>query len=344
MNVLASIHLYPPEHLCGAEFFLHGVLKHLQKKGHTVKVLLHHANYYKIKEMYVYDGVDVFPPDQNNIVNLFRWCDCVFTHLDYTNWTIHMAMMNRKPVFHLIHNTHKYLSIENAERPQFIVYNSEASKKLLNYSHDSIVVHPPVDYRHYEGERGDCITLINLNENKGSDIFYRIAERMGDRKFLGVMGSYDDQLTGKILEYEDRPVVAAENFQRKVYKVDKTPDNVEIIDKQVDIRNAYRRTRILLMPSRYESYGRTGPEAMASGIPVICTSTFGTLESCGKAGIYIQNREDIDEWIKAIRQLDKKEEYNKASKKAKQRAMELDPEAELDRLELWAKEKTYSFR
>lgn len=41
MNILASIHLYPPRHNCGAEYMLHWMLKDLQSKGHHIKVLLH---------------------------------------------------------------------------------------------------------------------------------------------------------------------------------------------------------------------------------------------------------------------------------------------------------------
>lgn len=340
MNVLCSIHLYPPRHLAGAEMMLHAINKFLQDKGHTVKVLLHQANHYKIENHYVFDGVDVFPPDQKLTQDLFYWADCVITHLDYTRWTVHMAAMFKKPVFHLIHNTHPYGSIVDAERPQFIVYNSEGAKKLLNYKHESIVVHPPVDCERYKVERGDCITLINLNENKGADIFYRLAEMMPERKFLGVQGSYDDQLTGKILEYEEYKIPSAEGIFKKVTKMDKTPGNVELIGKQVDIRNAYKRTRILLMPSRYESYGRTSVEAMSSGIPVICSSTFGLREACGPAGIYIKNRDDVNEWAEAIRKLDKESEYKKWSGKAEARAKELDPRKELDELERWMREKT----
>jgi glycosyltransferase involved in cell wall biosynthesis len=344
MNVLFSIHLYPPKHLCGAEFVAHGIAKHFQSKGDTVKVLLHQANHYKIEEHYVFDGVDVFPPDQKLIMDLFYWADVVFTHLDYTKWSVNMAALHRKPVFHMIHNTHPYASIIDAEKPQFIVYNSEYSMENLNYNHESIVVHPPVDWRHYEGPTGDAITLINLNENKGADIFFRLAEMFPERRFIGVKGSYDQQLTGKILKVKETRIAAAEAVHREVIEMAPTPKNVELWDKQIDIRHVYRETRILLMPSRYESYGRTGPEAMSSGIPVIANSVFGLLESCGKAGIYIQNRDDINEWARAIKKLDSKAEYDKASKKAKERAKELDPGKELDALWNWVREKKRDYK
>ena len=344
MNILCSIHLYPPQHLCGAEFMIHAINKHMKSKGHEVKVLLHQANHYKIESHYIYDDIDVFPPDDSICDNLFRWADVVFTHLDYTRWTIIRGAIYKKPVFHLIHNTHPYESIMDAEKPQYIIYNSEESKKLLNYKHDGFVLPPPVDWRDYEVEPGDGLTLINLNENKGADIFYRLAEHFPNRRFIGVKGSYDEQLTGKILDVELIHMNGAEQHYRKVKKVDKTPPNVEIWEKQTDIKKAYRQTRILLMPSRYGSYGRTATEAMSSGIPVICTATFGLVENCGQAGIYVQDRDNLNEWIDAINKLDKKSEYDKASKKAKARAKEQEPGKKLDELECWIREKRNQYK
>jgi hypothetical protein len=66
---------------------LHAINKYLAGKGHTVKVLLHQANHYKITEHYIYDGIDVFPSDPTFITNLFNSSDVVFTHLDYAEGT-----------------------------------------------------------------------------------------------------------------------------------------------------------------------------------------------------------------------------------------------------------------
>ena len=315
MNILASVHLYPPEHLCGAEFMLHGINKHMQAKGDTVKVLLHQANQYKIESHYIYDNVDVFPPDQNTTLNLFRWADMAFTHLDYTNWTIGMGAIQRRPVFHLIHNTHNCLNIETAEKPQFIVYNSEWAKQELGYKHDSIVLHPPVDWRFYDTNidpsLNEAITLINLDHNKGGHILRQIAEAMPYRKFIGVVGSYSEPW--KIGQYTDQPA------------------NVTVVPKTDNIREIYRQTRILIMPSEYESWGRTATEAMCSGIPVISTGTPGLQENCGKAGIYVE-RENVSAWVDEIERLFKARAYAKASLAAKVRSRELDPVAELDAL------------
>ena len=316
MKILCSIHLYPPKHNCGAEYMLHNINKYLISKGHEVRVLLWQANHYKIDKVYNYEGVDVFPPDQNLTERLLLWADVVFTHLDFTKNTVMLAQVYRRPVVHLIHNTHPYDPIINAERPQFIVYNSEWAKNELGYKHESIVLHPPCDWRQYDtgqdSESNEFITLINIDGNKGGEILKKIAAAMPDRKFLGVKGSYSEPVsTGQITDQ---------------------PSNVKVIENTPDIMSVYRQTRILIMPSKYESWGRTATEAMCSGIPVISSGTPGLRENCGDAGIYV-DRDDIDGWVKAIKKLDKG--YKKASEKAKARSRELDPIKELDEFEKW---------
>ena len=117
MKFLCSVHLYPPKHNCGGEYMLHALNKFLISKGHEVRVLLWQARNHKINEVYVFDGVDIFPPDQYLIETLMRWTDVIITHLDYTQQTIQYGKIFRKPVIHLIHNYHEYGSIKMADRP-----------------------------------------------------------------------------------------------------------------------------------------------------------------------------------------------------------------------------------
>jgi glycosyltransferase involved in cell wall biosynthesis len=322
MNILISIHLYPPAHNCGAEYMAHSIAKHLQSKGHHIKVLLHQANYYRITNNYVFDGIDVFPPNQNVIDSLMRWSNAIITHLDYTHWTIAEASRYNKPVFHLIHNSHKYPEIENAQNPQYVVYNSKWISKDLNYKWDNFTLTPPVDFRDYDlgndSEANDYITLINLNENKGGKIFEQIAMALPNRRFLGVLGSYDEQVIPKL-------------------------ENVKIVPNSASIKPIYGMTRILLMPSKYESWGRTATEAMANGIPVICTEADGLKENCGNAGIYIKNRDNVQSWIEAIKKLDDKKTYSDASRKSRKRAQDHDPRKALDEFENWFREKVNKY-
>jgi glycosyltransferase involved in cell wall biosynthesis len=315
MKILASIHLYPPVHNCGGEYMLHNTLKYLLSRGHDIRVLHLNSGRYGISKVYTHEGIDVFPANPGIAERLFMWADMVFTHLDFTQWTIGMASVYRKPVVHLIHNTHKYESIVNARGDHRIVYNSEWARQQLGYAWPSMVMHPPVDWRRYDVDGPhDCITLINLDGNKGGHILRQIAERMPDKKFIGVKGSYSE------------PLAEGQHTNQ--------PANVEVLNNTPDILPVYRRTRVLIMPSKYESWGMTATEAMCSGIPVISSGTPGLRENCGDAGIYV-DRDDIDGWVMAIKKLDDPKEYKRASAKATHRSRQLDPIHELAQLESW---------
>jgi glycosyltransferase involved in cell wall biosynthesis len=327
MVVLSSIHLYPPNHMCGAEMMIHSMHKHLQSKGHTIKVLLKMSNRIKLENHYVYDDIDVFGADQNNEMNLFRAADIVMTHLDYASWTQEVASINKIPCVHLIHNDYDRLHIRDASRPQYIVYNSEWIAKKLCYPHESFVLYPPTDWRHYDTNvdvsKNEYITLINLGGNKGGYILREIALAMPEKKFIGVMGSYDDPpKDGQIIDQ---------------------PPNVTVLPKTIDIRPVYKQTRVLIMPSKNESWGRTATEAMCSGIPVICTPTEGLVENCGNAGIFVRDRDNIEQWVKEINKLFNEKTYTKASEKAKIRSRELDPRKNLDDFEQWLRKAKASY-
>lgn len=63
--------------------------------------------------------------------------------------------------------------------------------------------------------------------------------------------------------------------------------------------DVWSRTKVLLIPSNYETYGMVGVEAIASGIPTIAHPTDGLCESLGDAGWFIP-RDDVDEWQRVI--------------------------------------------
>jgi glycosyltransferase involved in cell wall biosynthesis len=117
---------------------------------------------------------------------------------------------------------------------------------------------------------GDCITLVNANVLKGAALFFELAKRFPSKKFLGVRPYYN------------------------VVKVPEIYPNIEWIDIQDDIRTVMRRTKILLVPSKYESWGRVAFEAMYNGIPVLYSAPMDSLNSERRAS---GSTEGMDEWI-----------------------------------------------
>jgi len=176
----------------------------------------------------------------------------------------------------------------------------------MKYPNPSIVVRPHVDVKRYKVKRGDNITLINLFERKGGKFFHELARMMPERKFLGVEGGYGKQ-------------------EKETLK------NVSYMKNTPDAKKIYSQTRILLMPSMYESYGRTGIEAMSSGIPVIACETPGLRESLGDVGIFCDKSK---EWVEAIKRLDDPKVYDALSKKCIERAKELEKQTLKDLVEM----------
>jgi len=325
-KILAAVHLYPPKHLCGGEMYLHRLLKKLQGEGCEVRVLLLNAQFYGITRVYVYDGIEVYPNDRDVILANLEWTDAFITHLDYTQQVIGYGLVYKKPVIHLVHNNHRRPDILQERIGQAIIYNSEHVARSIDYPFPSIVLHPPCNWRDWDDDQdhsqADFITLVNLDGNKGGKILTQIALAMPDKRFLGVTGSYSS------------PPEEGQHVRQ--------PANVTVIPKTSRMKSeVYGRTRILIAPSKYESWGMVMTEAMASGIPVIATALPGPMENCGEAGTYIEDREDIDAWIRAIRSTENQTTYHEKALAARQRSRELDPEVELQVAADWIKKVSY---
>lgn len=346
MRILWSLHLYPPMHNCGSEYVAHNVNQFLINKGHQVRCVLHYDQNNKIGTPYTYDGVECVGSKTGQSVDTYRWADVILTHLDMTQFTIMMAKQAKRSLVHFVHNDIPYSSIQSNFGNVSAVYNSKWIADKIGYQIPGYVLHPPCDAKHYNiGEqKGDAITLISLNYMKGGFFLRQLAKAMPDRKFIGVVGSYDNP--GK-----DGP------NQKFIIQLLQELPNVEIVENSPDILSVYRRTRVLIMPSYYESWGRTATEAMCSGIPVICTPTPGLKENCGEAGIYVGSQlpyiapgeqqvdlGEVKDWVKAIRKLDNLHEYNKKSLLCSARANELDPVRELEGLEVFLYEQAQSYR
>lgn len=356
MKILFSIHLFYPRHCAGAESYVCHLAEYLLTQGHECKVLLHQAQIYKIEEPYDYRGIMVYPFHRGYAWELMHWCTHVVSHLEYINWSIQIAQMRKIPVFFISHNTWDYPCInqrhlkEEDKYPVNVIYNAHWMAEKLQYPQRSIVLHPPLNAskvdREMHAEANEYITLINCNERKGGSIVKELVKRMPDKKFLLVLGAYDEQI------------------------IPQKP-NVTCATNSSDVLKFYRMTRIMLVPSAYESWGMVASEAMANGIPVICSATPGLKENVGESGAIVNSvnmerwmglheppkdmddpeeimkwlkldqtpamdvldQSDIDLWEEQIRLLDNESNYFAASERGKKRIAEQDPTKELQAVE-----------
>lgn len=316
LRILVMAHAYPPTHNAGAEMTLQALCEHLVSRGHRVDVQLNHPT--PLGD-YTRNGVRVHTAKGNAdpLLHIDQGVDVLLTHLENTTRAAVLGEMYNIPTVHILHNTDAFNKhCIRRGRCDLAIYNTAWMQKDYEEWYQragmrppaSVMMHPAVFAHEYmpntKGAR-DRITLINLWDGKGGDVFWDIAERMPDKQFLGVKGAYGEQVIN------DLPNVEVVAHQK--------PENMDYI---------YSRTKILLMPSVYESYGRTAVEAACAGVPTIASPTPGLREALGSDGFFVTNRADPDEWVAMIQSV--LSGYAKAKAKARAIANRQNPTADLD--------------
>lgn len=316
LKIVARVHAMPPEHNAGAEHMLVSMLRPLVERGHDVTAWL--SRYGKAHQEYEYRGIKVVPLESRlDFSTAVRRADVLMAHLETVPSTASLARGYGKKMVVVCHNTHRPTFRDMAAGgTSLAVYNSqwmerEAELFFAEYPKSTrpdrgLVVRPPVFADEYRTKPGKAVTLINCNPEKGGKVLRSLAERMPDQQFLAVKGAYGEQILPDLPNVEIVEHVRGEDMRERVYA----------------------RTRVLLMPSSYESWGRAGVEALASGIPVVAHPTEGLCESLGEAGIFV-DRNDIAGYEAVLRKLATAAEYRLASKRAKARSVELDPSTDL---------------
>jgi hypothetical protein len=304
MLVVAYFHAYAPQHNAGAEMMAHTMLRELVRRGHTVEAWIPEGN----TGDYEYEGVKVIRPrHKSDPLTRCRDADLIVSHLHYTARAKLIAAETSTPLAVIGHNTFPESQRLFSDGVDLIVHNSQWMADTMGLP--GIVVRPPVFAAEYAGTAGEHVTAVNLAEIKGPDVFYGLAARFPTTPFLAVCGAYSPQdLRYDVPNVTIIGTVAPQDMRDKVYA----------------------RTRVLLMPSVYESYGRVGVEALASGIPVVASPNPGVREALGAAGHYPADRTDLDQWAALLAPLLERKGWRAASRRARARSAELDPAAELD--------------
>jgi glycosyltransferase involved in cell wall biosynthesis len=299
-QVLAVVHGWMPFLAAGSERMLQHMLDALPREDFEVHIMsLGYSDDRNRQTPYVYDGIPVHVGYDSPIVP-----DIIITHHG-PGARVVQALSHDFPEARIVavyHNERYDIADIQALNAELEVFNTRwvANEILGSYTDPSkIVVHPPLEFeRHVVDDTGSAVTLVNLQENKGVRVFQALARRMPDVRFLGVHGTHGQQ--------EIPPI-----------------PNVEYLPVTQDMRDVWRKSRIVLMPSGYESYGMVAAEAQVNGIPVIAHPTPGLQECLGHAGIYIP-RDDIDDYERTVRLLlEDRKHYQERSDTARLRGFEL---------------------
>lgn len=280
MIFLVYTHANPMIQGSGGEKYLQGFLEELVKKNNDVVCLCSNEN----KNWKLKDNNGVIYEHENNMsldeAISFLEPDFIITQFFCSQKAIRKAHLNKIKVIYLVHNdfdisTGAELKLLNSS--DYAVFNTFWIANKMRTKAKRFVIHPiikPVEYKN----KKEYITLVNPTIRKGAKIFDILAMKNPDKKFLAVGGGYGNQV----------------KFNRKNIK--------QIPNTQNIYKDVYSKTKILLMPSLYESYGMCALEASSLGIPVIASKTAGLKECLKESGIFINSVNWI-EWNKKLNML-----------------------------------------
>lgn len=305
MNIVALTHFYIEDNRAGGELMLHGLLSALAARGHRVTALITDTH----RPNTIIDDVSViYGVDPNTVLNTYPY-DVVISQFSNTIYAKNNARRMGKPHVHIVHNDSP-ITLRRAsalQRGDLNVFNTHWIAEKSKSSAQRLVVHPKIDPKtQIMGAQGDHVTLVNLTVDKGAETFYGLAQAFPEVKFLGVLGGY----------YKDKQVVV-------------DLPNVTIIDNTANMgADVYAKSRVVLVPSHYETYGMVASEAAANGIPVIASPTPGLLENLGDAGIFVER--DLTQWGRVLtRLLRDPDYYQDVSIRCRSRQYALESETEM---------------
>ncbi|MET9458358.1 glycosyltransferase family 4 protein [Streptomyces canus] len=291
MRILAVLPTYGPVPPTGAVITTREYLRGLVAAGHSVQVVTTGRQSGRVRTE---DGVKVWPLGNWRSAIHQERPQLIITHHGDRRAALVVRQLWRVPHLLMVHGMS---ANRNLGSPALAWFPSQACRDYYaDYGGPSIVLPPPVNPALYGTKAGDMVTLNGATAAKGADVVAHVAARLPGMRFLVV------KTVGRV------PA--------------RMPRNVELIDR-TDPRAVYARTRVQVMPSTVESYGRAGVEAMLSGIPVLAAPLPGLREALGDAATYIP-RDDIDRWVEELRRLSDPDAYADASAKARAHGAALD--------------------
>lgn len=201
------------------------------------------------------------------------------------------------------------------------VANSQftASRARERFGVEADVIPPLVRPEAYRTESDRShVLFVNPHPYKGVDIAFELATRRPDIPFLFLeaWGVRDD-------------------LRREYTRRAASLPNVTWSPRVSDMREVYRKARLVLVPSKWEeAWGRIPTEAHLSGIPALASDRGGLPESVGPGGILVDPDGPISGWEEGLARLwDDAAEYDRLVQRAEEysRRPEIQPENLIDR-------------
>ena len=277
MTVVALSHGYPPLWNMGGEVSLHRTL--IAANGNKY-VLTDTKKPYEFEGVHVkqIDAKDVLDvkTDPNPIVKQIKDLDgrMVIGQNELSLAAVRAAKGAKAVSVVSVHTPPRYGRnlAEAMYETEYAIYNTYTSAVEWGEP-NALVVHPPISplpSKTYT--KGDAYTLLSSLRNKGVETVLELAHMYPDQRFIVVRSPAEP--THGLPDIEDR-----------VAKLPNVELHPRVSPEQVE--KYFKQTRILLVPSRYETYGMSAIEAAGFGIPTVHVDTPHVREGIGDGAILV---------------------------------------------------------
>lgn len=305
-------HAYLPQRVGGTKSSTHDLCVSLRARGHDVAVLcrlggrdalgLYHrvlrrigrgdpAGSDRVLGYPVYRTYDI-DDDTIGVVAARTAADLVIVQAERPSPLIKAALATGRAVLVYLRDVELHKLDEPLPAIPRIFYIANSANTAGRYR-QAFGVEPLVLPPLVRPERFRCtttrqfVTFVNPVPLKGSDIAFALAEARPDIPFLFVAG-------WPVSEQDD---AARQERARRL-------GNIQWQPTVQDMRRVYGRTRIMLVPSRWEEgWGRVVTEAQVSGIPALASRRGGLPEAVGDGGELVDPDGPLEPWVAALSRL-----------------------------------------
>lgn len=330
MTLVALTHGYVHDHALGGEVSLHRTLTAARQ---PVTVLT------RTDTPYTLDGIQVEQIGTDDVLNINAdpapiveqlrdlGASAVLAQNELSLPAVRAARTLGIPSIVSVHTPPKYgRNIQRAvQEATHRVYNTHTS--MLEWRRPGLVLHPPVPQApaRMTAPKGDAYTLLSNLSNKGVAVVLDLAARMPDQRFIIVRSPAE--ITHGLPNFDERAAALP---------------NVEVMPRVAPhlVATTYlTQTRILLSPSRMETYAMSPIEAAGYGIPSVVVDTPHVREGIGDAAELVPPL-NLEQSAAAIESIEA--DYTRRSHLAHTRAayIQARQEVELDRWADWIGEVT----
>lgn len=276
-TVVALSHGYPPEWNMGGEVSLHRMLQIVDGDKHVLT---------KTDNPYTFEGINVHKIDASDVLDIQTnprpiakqleklKADVVIGQNELSLAAVHAARMIGAVPIVSVHTPPRFGRnlMRALNEADYGIYNTRTS--AIEWGEpEAMVLHPPISpLPEKTYTKGDAYTLLSSLTNKGVETVIKLAKRYEDKRFI-------------IVRSPAEPTHGLPNLEEIVKDI----PNIELHPRvsPEEVEKYFKQTRILLVPSRYETYGMSAIEAAGYGIPTVHVDTPHVREGIGEGAILV---------------------------------------------------------